>query len=541
MSKATGVLVYQVPNRGRANIEGGGYFADFRASGHVLVASGWQADIAPGPGIETMVTPVARNHDGSSITGPAMARVLRRAGWGHDAADHPRPGHRHRHAREPRHHEGDADAPAVGRGRAGADRRRAPGRLPTARRRRSPARPIPPSSASRTGSTRRRSTSSPTPRRIRRCTASALPPRAISIAFLRRHDADHPLGATTRHAIAQGTSQSGNYLRSFLHLGFNQDERAAPCVRRHEPEHRRPAAGDEHPLRGAERRGRHVRARQRRRAVVGRLHRRRARPPRGRLAVALPRHRHVPEDRRDVRLRRVLLAAHVSPTWSAPAPTRTSRCRPTCAATTRRARGTAADPVASRTRCPPDACCVLATNPNPSADTNRALMKALVAWVVKDTPPPRSRYPTLGKGDLVPPGHASTGFPVDPRPRRCPTACSCRSTTTTSVPGFRVPRRLRRVALQPPVVRQIAAAARAEGGRRRQRDGRRAQRAARGAARHLHGLEPARARVLQGADPGARRRLHSVCEDQGAAARVGRPAPVARGALRHARGLRGAR
>ena len=45
------------------------------------------------------------------------------------------------------------------------------------------------------------------------------------IAFLRRHDADHPLGATVRYAIAQGTSQSGNYLRSFLHLGFNQDER----------------------------------------------------------------------------------------------------------------------------------------------------------------------------------------------------------------------------------------------------------------------------------------------------------------------------
>ena len=27
------------------------------------------------------------------------------------------------------------------------------------------------------------------------------------------------------HAIAQGNSQSGNYLRSFVHLGFNQDER----------------------------------------------------------------------------------------------------------------------------------------------------------------------------------------------------------------------------------------------------------------------------------------------------------------------------
>jgi hypothetical protein len=75
MTGATGVLVYQVPNRGRANIEGGGYFADFRARGHVLVASGWQADIQPGAGVETLVTPIAKHADGSSITGPVMARV----------------------------------------------------------------------------------------------------------------------------------------------------------------------------------------------------------------------------------------------------------------------------------------------------------------------------------------------------------------------------------------------------------------------------------------------------------------------------------
>src|SRR4029079_3516504 len=54
MSKATGVLVYQVPKHGRANIAGGGYYADFRAAGHVLVASGWQADIVPAAGVETM-------------------------------------------------------------------------------------------------------------------------------------------------------------------------------------------------------------------------------------------------------------------------------------------------------------------------------------------------------------------------------------------------------------------------------------------------------------------------------------------------------
>jgi len=63
---------------------------------------------------------------------------------------------------------------------------------------------------------------------------------------------------------------------------------------------------------------------------------------------------------------------------------------------------------------PVDACCMLATNPNSSNETNRALMKALVEWVVSDTAPPPSRYPTLAKGDLVPPGHASIGFPVIP-------------------------------------------------------------------------------------------------------------------------------
>src|SRR5262245_36394681 len=72
MAKATGVRVYQVPHRGRSNIEGGGYFADFRARGHVIVASGWQADIVPGQGIESMVTQIVHNPDGSSITGPVV-------------------------------------------------------------------------------------------------------------------------------------------------------------------------------------------------------------------------------------------------------------------------------------------------------------------------------------------------------------------------------------------------------------------------------------------------------------------------------------
>src|ERR1700722_1318966 len=42
MAKSSGVMLYFVPNRGRINLTGGGFLADARRQGHVLVASGWQ-------------------------------------------------------------------------------------------------------------------------------------------------------------------------------------------------------------------------------------------------------------------------------------------------------------------------------------------------------------------------------------------------------------------------------------------------------------------------------------------------------------------
>src|SRR5262249_31132503 len=47
MARASGVLLYFVPNRGRINLTGGGFLADARKRGHVMVASGWQGDIEP--------------------------------------------------------------------------------------------------------------------------------------------------------------------------------------------------------------------------------------------------------------------------------------------------------------------------------------------------------------------------------------------------------------------------------------------------------------------------------------------------------------
>jgi hypothetical protein len=46
-------------------------------------------------------------------------------------------------------------------------------------------------------------------------------------SFLRRESArpDSPCAGQIRHAYAFGASQSGAYLRQFLYLGLNQDER----------------------------------------------------------------------------------------------------------------------------------------------------------------------------------------------------------------------------------------------------------------------------------------------------------------------------
>jgi hypothetical protein len=62
---------------------------------------------------------------------------------------------------------------------------------------------------------------------------------------------------------------------------------------------------------------------------------------------------------------------------------------------------------------PPNGC-VLPANPNPEADTLRALQAALVDWVAKGTEPPPSRYPLLARGDLAPANKAAMGFPDIP-------------------------------------------------------------------------------------------------------------------------------
>jgi hypothetical protein len=56
----------------------------------------------------------------------------------------------------------------------------------------------------------------------------------------------------------------------------------------------------------------------------------------------------------------------------------------------------------------------LANNPNPEREIDRALYVALVDWVVKGTPPPPSAYPRISDGTLVPGTSAAMGWPDIP-------------------------------------------------------------------------------------------------------------------------------
>ncbi len=412
MGRASGVLVYQVPNRGQANIGGAGYYADFRASGHVLVASGWQADIPAGAGVETLVTPTATNPDGTSITGPVMARF----------ADMPA---------------GATTLPII-RGRVAGTA--APATLDTTKatltRRRSEDGSRAPIASSRwafADCAQALFPGKPDPGKL--CldggfdsaylyeltyVAKDPPVHGVGfaatrdlLAFLRHPGESNPLGAHVRHTVAQGNSQSGNYLRSFVHLGFNQDERGRRVFDGMNP---------------------NIAARQLALNI-------RFAAPSGAADMFEPGSEGV-----------LWWGEYVDEARQRPAASLLARCRTTDTCPkiietfgsaefySLRASpdlvGTRADrdiPLPDNVRryymagvrhgggpggfaveAAVEPCCVLASNPNASAEANRALMKALVEWVVHDTPPPPSQYPRFDRGDLVAATQSATGFPLIP-------------------------------------------------------------------------------------------------------------------------------
>lgn len=73
MSRASGVLMYSVVNRGNGS-------ASASAEGHVSLVSGWQGDVIQSATNQTIQVPRAKNPDGSSITGPFVIRLTGQTG-----------------------------------------------------------------------------------------------------------------------------------------------------------------------------------------------------------------------------------------------------------------------------------------------------------------------------------------------------------------------------------------------------------------------------------------------------------------------------
>ena len=69
LARASRVLIYQVVNRGNGQ-------ATANAEGNITLVSGWQGDVIPTATNQTIVVPVARQKDGSPLTGRVIARFF---------------------------------------------------------------------------------------------------------------------------------------------------------------------------------------------------------------------------------------------------------------------------------------------------------------------------------------------------------------------------------------------------------------------------------------------------------------------------------
>jgi hypothetical protein len=413
MSHASGVLFYNVPNRGNGA-------PTPSADGHVSVVGGWQGDVIPRPGLQTITVPVAKNPDGSPLTGPVFERFVNMAGGAttldigsapYVALTYQRP-------------------LSLDTAKASLTRRASP----TA-----PAIPIPGSAWAFADCTKSGFPGTPDPSKI--CVKggfdpayeyelvfTAKDPLVLGIgfaatrdlnSFLRYADKDdtgmaNPLAKQIRWALSRGSSQSGNFIRTFIHLGFNQDEAGRIVWDGANP---------------------HIAARQLalnfRFAVGG-----------GAAGLYEPGSEAVLwwSDYPDAARHRPAagMLGRCTTTKTCPKIVETFgalefwylRESPNLVGTDAKAdiplpanvrryffpgtsHGGGRGGFSSAAPARPNGC-VLSANPNPETETMKALTVALVDWVTKGTEPPPSRYPRLDRGELVPATKAAMNFPTIP-------------------------------------------------------------------------------------------------------------------------------
>ncbi len=415
LSRASGVLVYSVVNRGNGA-------ATPSADGHISLVSGWQGDVIPTATNQTIQVPVARQPDGSAVTGPVLARFsdlpegtttasirlgsMGTAAYPPETLDTSRAHLTFHTAETVRGFTGSIGTVAAGDW-AFADCRQSP----------FPGRPDPTRICLKDGFP---------PLRVYELVYTAKDPLVLGIglaatrdivSFFRRGapggEAPNPVAGRVTHAIALGTSQSGNFIKTFVHLGFNQalDGRIVwdgifPFIAaRQTPLNYRFATpggaatlyepGSEPALWWSP-----YADKARGRGTSSLLDRCIATKTCPKVFEAFG-----AAEFWGLRMSPGLVGTDA--VADIPLPDNVRRYyMPGTTHGGGRGGFKLQSPVGDR--------CVLPDNPNPMSDTQRALTAALVDWVVKGTPPPASRYPTLAERMLVPATRAATGFPAIP-------------------------------------------------------------------------------------------------------------------------------
>jgi len=417
MTKASGVMLYQVPNRGLF------LFGTPDDGGNVILTSGWQGDTLPRAGMQTIAVPVARKPDGSSVTSVALATLTNMQPGqqslpltGGVGLTTPRPdpasldnATAHLTKRTP----GGAPAAVANSDWAFADCGTTP----------FPGKPDPHQLCFKGGFD---------PAYLYELSYIAKDPLVLGVGFAATRDINaffkyeahddagfaNPVAGAVHHAIGVGFSQSGNFLRSFTHLGFNQDETKRIVW-----------DGIESNIAG--------------RQVALNI---RFAAPGGAANLDEPGSEAVLwwgayDDKVRGLGKGSLLdrcnASHTCPKvfelfgstefWGL-------RMSPNLVGTDAKADIPLPDTVRryyfpgvnhgggkggfsfDSLPAPQSVTgqCALPGNPNPTSDTTKALTADLIDWVVKGTEPPASQYPRLGAGQLVPPTSDAMGFPKIP-------------------------------------------------------------------------------------------------------------------------------
>jgi len=458
MSKSSGVLIYAVPNRGNRLLlsafhiggdPGDGFFFQ---RGDVLLSSGWQGDLPVRPGTETITVPVARNRDGSSITGPDLARfsnmpagaVTLSLPGGHVSASL----NTHQAILTRRAYEDGAVVPIASDSWAFADCRNSP----------FPGAPDPTTISLKGGFD---------PAYLYELVYKAKNPLVLGVGLAATRDivsffrhssrddvgTDNPLRGGVSHVIAQGISQAGNFVKTFIHLGFNQDESGhivwdganAHIAGRQLPINFRFALpggaanlyepGSEavlwwsdypDPVRG--------------RKTTGML-------ARCRPSGVCPKIFETFGAAEFWGLRMSPNLVGTSADHDIPLPPNVRRYYFPGTTHGGGRGGFSTETSASTLYELPD-------NPNPQLETMRALMIALIDWVVKGSAPPASRYPRLDAGQLTPPNHGAMGFPLIPG-APLPDNMLNRFFDYDFGPDFNYNDLSGRISIQPPVIKRV--------------------------------------------------------------------------------------